>query len=321
MFMVVCCAHFPAAKDLLEKRQEPFWAGWSLKATRCTLHFLSKTTRILPHRPHVNPFRLWAVQLPSASGRHPYLSAVRASAFASAPLPPFPSAALRETAALTPPPGSSLPLTLKALPFRWHSTPGLPSWEPVIRASPARRLDLSLLPTLKIQGGRGGRPNALFAEIPLRSIPGVSRFRAAGHNAANTACLKDVASFPHSSLNCPSMEDAGSSRTPRQKPDRRSTDLIAVPRDYFLGPVFAATKQTGPREVTIGDRRYLIGGFHPMRPNSFPPAMDQPAGGSWLLEKSGLFFWRLAALLARCRSMRICASLAPANRQNPGVIL
>jgi hypothetical protein len=70
------------------------------------------------------------------------------------------------------------------------------------------------------------------------------------------------------------MEDAGSSRTPRQKPDRRSTDLVAVPRDYFLGPVFAATKQTGPREVTIGDRRYLIGGFHPMRRNSFPPALD-----------------------------------------------
>jgi len=41
--------------------------------------------------------------------------------------PPFPSAPLRETAALTPPPGSSLPLSLKTLPFRWRSTPGLSS--------------------------------------------------------------------------------------------------------------------------------------------------------------------------------------------------
>lgn len=44
--------------------------------------------------------------------------------------------------------------------------------------------------------------------------------------------------------------------------------LVAAPRDYFLGPVFAATRQTGPREVTIGERRYLIGGFHPMRRNA-----------------------------------------------------
>lgn len=50
--------------------------------------------------------------------------------------------------------------------------------------------------------------------------------------------------------------------------------LVAAPRDYFLGPVFAATRQTGPREVTIGERRYLIGGFHPMRRNAAPPALD-----------------------------------------------
>lgn len=50
--------------------------------------------------------------------------------------------------------------------------------------------------------------------------------------------------------------------------------LVAAPRDYFLGPVFAASRQTGPREVTIGDRRYLIGGFHPMRRNFSPPALD-----------------------------------------------
>lgn len=50
--------------------------------------------------------------------------------------------------------------------------------------------------------------------------------------------------------------------------------LVAAPRDYFLGPVFAASKQTGPREVTIAQRRYLIGGFHPMRRNFSPPALD-----------------------------------------------
>ena len=50
--------------------------------------------------------------------------------------------------------------------------------------------------------------------------------------------------------------------------------LVAAPRDYFLGPVFAASRQTGPREVTIGERRYLIGGFHPMRRSSSPPALD-----------------------------------------------
>jgi hypothetical protein len=50
--------------------------------------------------------------------------------------------------------------------------------------------------------------------------------------------------------------------------------LVAAPRDYFLGPVFAAAKQTGPREVTIAARRYLIGGFHPMRRNLKPPALD-----------------------------------------------
>lgn len=50
--------------------------------------------------------------------------------------------------------------------------------------------------------------------------------------------------------------------------------LVAAPRDYFLGPVFAATRQTGPREVTIKERRYLIGGFHPMRRNISPPALD-----------------------------------------------
>lgn len=49
---------------------------------------------------------------------------------------------------------------------------------------------------------------------------------------------------------------------------------IQAPKDYFLGPVFAATKQTGRREVTIGDTHYLIGGFHPLRANFYPPALD-----------------------------------------------
>lgn len=50
--------------------------------------------------------------------------------------------------------------------------------------------------------------------------------------------------------------------------------LIAAPRDYFIGPVFAATKQTGAREVVVGDRAYTIGGFHPIDPSKHPPALD-----------------------------------------------
>ena len=69
------------------------------------------------------------------------------------------------------------------------------------------------------------------------------------------------------------MENAGSSQTPKPKPERH-TIKVAAPKDYFLGPVFAATRQTGPREVTIGERRYQIGGFHPMRPELRPPALD-----------------------------------------------
>jgi hypothetical protein len=51
-------------------------------------------------------------------------------------------------------------------------------------------------------------------------------------------------------------------------------EMVAAPKDYFLGPVFAARKQTGPREITINQRRYQIGGFHPMRPGFHPPALD-----------------------------------------------
>jgi hypothetical protein len=45
-------------------------------------------------------------------------------------------------------------------------------------------------------------------------------------------------------------------------------------RDYFLGPVFAATKHAGRREITIGDRLYIVGGFHPLRADFCPPALD-----------------------------------------------
>jgi hypothetical protein len=50
--------------------------------------------------------------------------------------------------------------------------------------------------------------------------------------------------------------------------------MVAAPKEYFLGPVFAASKQNGSREVTIGDHRYQIGGFHPLRPDFHPPALD-----------------------------------------------
>jgi hypothetical protein len=54
----------------------------------------------------------------------------------------------------------------------------------------------------------------------------------------------------------------------------RGENLVAAPKDYLIGPVFAATKQSGPRDITIGQRRYQVGGFHPMRPDFRPPALD-----------------------------------------------
>jgi len=63
------------------------------------------------------------------------------------------------------------------------------------------------------------------------------------------------------------MGGHGNSRT-------HEANLVLAPKDYFLGPVFAATKQTGPREVTIGERRYQIGGSNPMRRNGQKPALD-----------------------------------------------
>src|ERR1039458_293578 len=62
----------------------------------------------------------------------------------------------------------------------------------------------------------------------------------------------------------------------------REGDLVAAPQDYFLAPIFAASRQSGPREVTVRvnidgkvvERRYFMGGFHPLRPNHPPPALD-----------------------------------------------
>jgi hypothetical protein len=51
-------------------------------------------------------------------------------------------------------------------------------------------------------------------------------------------------------------------------------NLVKAPKDYFLGPVFAASKHAGRREITIGDKLYIVGGFHPLRADFSPPALD-----------------------------------------------
>lgn len=55
---------------------------------------------------------------------------------------------------------------------------------------------------------------------------------------------------------------------------RWELERVLIPKDYSLGPVFAATRQKGAREVTVNESRYQIGGFHPLRPDSPPPALD-----------------------------------------------
>ena len=68
---------------------------------------------------------------------------------------------------------------------------------------------------------------------------------------------------------------SGANRLWQYAANQNSTQLlVAAPKEYFLGPVFAASKQTGPREITIGDHRYQIGGVHPLRPDKRPPALD-----------------------------------------------
>jgi len=73
------------------------------------------------------------------------------------------------------------------------------------------------------------------------------------------------------------MEDKGDSQdaAPLTHEFRRSR-LVLAPKDYFLGPVFAATPQTGAREVTVLDRLYLIGGFHPMDTDNDDPNERTP---------------------------------------------
>ncbi len=71
------------------------------------------------------------------------------------------------------------------------------------------------------------------------------------------------------------MEDRGGSSAAKQLThEYRRANLVLAPKDYFLGPVFAATPQTGAREVTVLDRLYQIGGFHPMDADVHPPALD-----------------------------------------------
>jgi len=79
------------------------------------------------------------------------------------------------------------------------------------------------------------------------------------------------------------MPTAPTSSTPASATERKHGRFVAAPKDYFLGPIFAATKQSGPREVTVKakaedgsvvERRYQIGGFHPLRPEVHPPALD-----------------------------------------------
>jgi len=70
------------------------------------------------------------------------------------------------------------------------------------------------------------------------------------------------------------MEDASASQTLTQKPGHTNAELIHAPKDFLIGPVFAAHPQTGPRERKIGERLYQIGGFHPLDDTLHPPALD-----------------------------------------------
>ena len=56
--------------------------------------------------------------------------------------------------------------------------------------------------------------------------------------------------------------------------ETKDNRLVVVPKDYLIGPVFAAVPQNGSREVTIGSRKYLLGGFNPMDADARPPALD-----------------------------------------------
>lgn len=57
-------------------------------------------------------------------------------------------------------------------------------------------------------------------------------------------------------------------------PEAKQEIRPLVPRDFLLGPVFAASKQAGPRQVTVRNREYTIGGFHPIHRTRVSPALD-----------------------------------------------
>ena len=60
------------------------------------------------------------------------------------------------------------------------------------------------------------------------------------------------------------------------KKNRDNQILTTVPRDFVRAPLFAATKQPEgqSRTIIVGDRRYIIGGFHPVHSTRKPPALD-----------------------------------------------
>jgi hypothetical protein len=71
--------------------------------------------------------------------------------------------------------------------------------------------------------------------------------------------------------NAGSRENRGGSLLPMVV---EKSNLVRAPKDYFLGPVFAARRHPGRREIMIGDKLYIVGGFHPMRTDIVPPALD-----------------------------------------------
>lgn len=50
--------------------------------------------------------------------------------------------------------------------------------------------------------------------------------------------------------------------------------FVLAPKDFLISPFFAAKPQTGARQVIVGHRHYLIGGFHPLDDTQHPPALD-----------------------------------------------
>jgi head-tail adaptor len=51
-------------------------------------------------------------------------------------------------------------------------------------------------------------------------------------------------------------------------------NFVTVPKEFFVGPIFAATPQAGPRTIASQECVYQIGGFHPLDPAKHPPALD-----------------------------------------------